>query len=143
MKTLTNIIHPALALFAFAFFALAPQARATCQDACLTNSNTVQGDNALISLTSGIQNTAVGYQALNSNTTGENNTAVGDRALLKNNTASGNTAIGVVALYSNTTGQGNVAVGVNALWQNAAVLALPVVLKTSELKPVAVFATTP
>ena len=43
---------PAIALM-LTCFALAPQARAVCQDACLTNNNTVQGDSALISLTTG------------------------------------------------------------------------------------------
>src|SRR5262249_4357458 len=73
MKTITSIIHPAFALFAFACFGLLPQARATCQDACLTNNNTVQGDDALISLTSGAENTAVGSSTLDSNTTGSDN----------------------------------------------------------------------
>ena len=74
-----KIIYPPFALFALACFALSPQARAVCQDACLTNSNTVQGEDALISLTSGIQNTAMGFQALFGDTTGDNNTAVGHR----------------------------------------------------------------
>src|SRR5262249_18578866 len=77
MKTITNIIYPAFALFAFACFGLASTAKASCQDACLTNYNTVQGDNALISLTTGIDNTAVGSGALLNNTTGSSNTATG------------------------------------------------------------------
>jgi hypothetical protein len=53
MKTTTNIIYPAFALFAFACFALSPRAQAACQDGCLANQNTVQGDDALISVTTG------------------------------------------------------------------------------------------
>ena len=62
--------------FALVCFALAPQARATCQDACLTNDNTVQGDDALISNTTGSDNTAIGFNALPSNTTANYNTAI-------------------------------------------------------------------
>src|SRR5437879_5439956 len=50
------------------WLALSPQARATCQDGCLTNSNTALGEDALISNTFGFDNTANGYQALASNT---------------------------------------------------------------------------
>jgi hypothetical protein len=51
-------------------FALLPQARATCQEGCLTNSNTVLGDDALLSNTTGGDNTATGFETLFSNTTG-------------------------------------------------------------------------
>ena len=34
MKTIVNITYPAFALFAFACFALSPQARAVCQQGC-------------------------------------------------------------------------------------------------------------
>ena len=51
-------------------------AQATCQQGCLSNDNTVLGDDALISLTTGFRNTAVGYQALFSNTTSPENTAI-------------------------------------------------------------------
>ena len=81
MKTITNIIHPLFALFTFACFALAPQARAVCQDACLANQNTVQGDDALFSLTTGFGDTGIGFQALYSNTSGHGNNAVGVQAL--------------------------------------------------------------
>src|SRR5437016_4190161 len=94
MKTITNIICPAVALFAFACFALAPQARAVCQDGCLTNNNTAQGDDALISITTGINNTALGFNALLSNTDGNFNTATGTGALLQNTSGSANTANG-------------------------------------------------
>src|SRR5213078_3882312 len=51
-------------IFALAWFALSPQAGAVCQDACLTNNNTVQGDDALFSLTTGGNNTGMGFNAL-------------------------------------------------------------------------------
>jgi hypothetical protein len=96
-------------------FALAPQARATCQEGCLTNDNTVLGDDALISLTTGSLNTAVGVQALLSNTTGSENTATGVNALLSNTTGFDNTAIGISALINNDTGSSNVAIGAHAM----------------------------
>src|SRR6266480_8060496 len=98
MKTITNVTYPAFGLFAFACFALAPQARAVCQDACLTNSNTVQGDDALFSLTTGAQNTAVGFNALHNVTTGNQNTAVGYSALLNNTVGGNSTAVGAYSL---------------------------------------------
>ena len=49
---------------ALACFALSPQARAVCKEGCLTNANTVLGDDALILNTTGFQNTAFGSQAL-------------------------------------------------------------------------------
>src|SRR5260370_42625273 len=77
-----------------ACFALLPQARATCQDACLTNNNTVQGADALISLTTGTGNTAIGFNALYSNTTGIENTANGVNALYSNIAGNDNTTVG-------------------------------------------------
>jgi hypothetical protein len=102
----------------FACFALSPQARGVCQDACLTNSNTVQGEDALFSLTTGTANTAVGFDALFSNTTGGFNTANGNQALQNNATGSNNTANGNQALLSNTTGNSNTGVGGGALLFN-------------------------
>jgi hypothetical protein len=64
MKTTTNIIHSACALFALAWFTLASAARATCQEGCLTNRSTVLGESALINNTTGGGNTAVGFDAL-------------------------------------------------------------------------------
>ena len=118
MKAITNITYPAFALIAVACFALSPQARAVCQDACLTNSNTVQGDDALISLTTGTDNTAIGQGALNANTTGDFNTAIGSNALSANTIGTSNTASGVNALGSNTTGNYNTATGLSALISN-------------------------
>src|SRR5712692_2858021 len=86
---------------ALAWFALSPQARAVCQEGCLTSFNTVLGDDALFSLTTGEENTATGYQALYFNTTGNFNTAIGASALFSNTTGFGNTATGSAALFSN------------------------------------------
>jgi len=103
---------------AVACFAFSPQARAVCQDGCLTNSNTVLGDDALISDTTGSRNTATGFQALLNNTTGLENTAIGHAALYYNTTGSVNTAVGANALQDNTTGTGNTVIGDSALLSN-------------------------
>src|SRR5215813_11096483 len=102
MKTMTNIAYPAFALFALACFALSPQARATCQQGCLSNSNTVLGDSALANNTTGKQNTAIGESALAVNTAGNFNTATGHFALSSNTTGIENTALGNDALFYNT-----------------------------------------
>jgi len=115
MKTKTNIIYATLALFAFACFAFAPQARSTCQNGCGSDFNTFLGDDALLSNTTGSQNVAVGFQALFSNTTGSLNTAIGLNALAYNTTGENNTATGLQALLLNTTGSFNTATGVSAL----------------------------
>jgi trimeric autotransporter adhesin len=103
---------------AFGCFALAPAARATCKQACLSNGNTAEGDNALLNLTTGSYNTATGAGALVNNTTGTGNTANGVNALFKNTTGDNNTAYGREALGSNTTGIDNAANGYNALFLN-------------------------
>jgi Chaperone of endosialidase len=97
-----------------ACFVLSPHARAVCQEGCLTNSNTVLGEDALFSLTTGLNNTAIGFHALLNNTTGPNNTAIGFQALYSNTTGSQNTAIGFNALHD-STGSDNTAVGYLAL----------------------------
>ena len=101
-----------------ACFALLPQARATCQQGCLTGNNTALGDDALSSNTTGYDNTATGFQALFRNTTGYDNTATGFSALTNNRTGYENTANGVDALSSNTTGYFNTATGSGALSSN-------------------------
>src|SRR5713101_7198664 len=93
---------------ALACFALSPQAGAVCQEGCLTNFNTVLGDDALLNNTGG-NNTAVGASALEFNTTGGGNTATGDNALESNTTGSLNTAAGADTLFNNTTGAYNTA----------------------------------
>jgi uncharacterized coiled-coil protein SlyX len=89
-------------VLAWAWFALAPQARAVCQEGC-SGSNTFLGEDALLNST-GINNTAVGFDALFSNTSGGANTAIGYQAIFSNTIGIGNTAIGVQALYDNTGG---------------------------------------
>ncbi len=85
--------------------------------------NTAEGQNALLSRTTGGFNTAVGWFSLKSNTIGGYNTAIGAGALLLNASnnsteATENTATGVAALLSNTTGVANTANGVFALFSN-------------------------
>jgi hypothetical protein len=103
--------------FVLACFALSPQARAVCQEGCLTNQNTVLGEDVLLNNT-GSGNTAIGDGALQNNTTGFSNTATGSGALYSNTTGNNNTATGLNALYSNTTGEVNTAVGEFALYSN-------------------------
>jgi hypothetical protein len=91
--------------------ALPPTAHATCQNGCLAGDNTVLGDDALTSLTTGGSNTAIGSQALFNNTTGGANVAVGWSSLYYNTTGSGNTALGYYAMFSATTGGANTAIG--------------------------------
>ena len=107
-----------LFVLALVWFALAPQAWATCQEGCLTNQNTVLGEDALIGET-GIDNTAVGFRALFSNINGSFNTAIGYETLLNNTTGADNTAIGFGALSGNTTGTLNTATGLFALSGNS------------------------
>src|SRR5262245_41349922 len=97
--------------------ALSPQARAVCQEGCLTNLNTVLGDDALIS-NIGAGNTAIGWEALFSNTTGGSNTANGGQALQFNTKGGGNTATGAGALGLNRTGSSNTGTGLQALLFN-------------------------
>src|SRR6266700_6101426 len=99
-------ILPVLIALTLAYFALSPQARAVCQEGCLTNQNTVLGDDALLNNT-GANNTAVGFDALLNNTTGFFNTAVGANALNANTVGIENTALGNQALFFNTTGFNN------------------------------------
>jgi hypothetical protein len=117
MKTITDITYLTFALIAFVCFALSPQVRATCQEGCLTNQNTVLGDNALLN-TTGINNTAIGFYTLNFNTTGNDNTAVGSSVLVSNTTGGENTGVGFGVLKANTIGSNNTAVGASALLNN-------------------------
>jgi hypothetical protein len=86
--------------------------------------NTAEGQNALLSLTSGMYNTAVGFDSLVLNAAGNFNTGVGAGALLTNvgdpTTGDGveNTAIGAGALLSNSAGSRNTAIGAFALFNN-------------------------
>jgi len=79
--------------------------------------NTAEGQNALLSLTTGGFNTASGWLSLRGLTTGSFNTSVGAGTLALNN-ADENTATGSSALQIND-GDGNTANGVQALANNA------------------------
>jgi hypothetical protein len=115
-------IPPVLIIFALVCFALVQNMQAVSPppDGGYPGGNTAEGQNALLSLTSGYYNTAVGFSSLKSNTIGYLNTAVGVNALSFNTTGSSNTANGAAALYSNTTGQHNIANGGYALFSNTA-----------------------
>jgi len=115
---------------------LSPKARAVIPppDGGYPGGSTAEGQEALLSLTTGVQNTAVGFLSLKTDTTGSYNTAIGSGTLRWNNadgnTATGtfallnntngflNTANGALALFSNTIGIGNTAVGYYALFSN-------------------------
>jgi hypothetical protein len=94
------------------------QALSPAPDGGYPNFTTAEGQNALLSLTTGSANTAVGWFSLKSDTTGSFNTATGAGALLLN-TADENTAFGAAALLLNTTGSRNTATGTAALLNNA------------------------
>jgi hypothetical protein len=91
-------------------FASRVQAVSPPPDGDYPGGNTAEGQEALISLSSGTFNTATGWLSLASVTTGSLNTGVGAGTLVLN-TADGNTAVGVAALLNNTTGFGNTANG--------------------------------
>ena len=121
---------------------LLPRAHAVvpAPDGGYPGGNTAEGQNALLSLTTGGFNTAAGFLSLSSNTTGSfntgigagtllvnvggsngagsQNTATGAGALLSNSTGADNTANGAFALFSNTTGIDNTATGTQALKSN-------------------------
>jgi hypothetical protein len=113
-------IPPVLITLALVCFALVQNTQAVNPppDGGYPGGNTAEGQNALLSLTSGTFNTAVGFASLKSNTTGTVNTASGVNALSLNTTGFNNTANGGNALYSNTTGDQNTASGIYALFGN-------------------------
>jgi len=120
MKTIMHIVYLALALFAFASFALSPVARAVSPppDRGYPIGNTAEGDNALANAQSNAAyNTAIGFEALFNLTNGATNTAIGFKALFNNNSFE-NTATGYQALFSNTEGTENTATGLDSLLNN-------------------------
>src|SRR6476620_8607522 len=118
MKITTRpLIMSALVLGCIAFFPNA-QAVSPPPDGGYSGGNTAEGQNDLLSLTSGGFNTAIGAGTLLANTADEN-TAVGAGALLSNTTGFKNTANGTFALVFNTTGSGNTAIGDSALFDNS------------------------
>jgi hypothetical protein len=106
-------------LLVLSFLALLPEAKGVvpAPDGGYPGQNTAEGQAALFSLTTGINNAAVGFSSLRSNTTGGYNTAIGAGALFAN-TADKNTATGFGALLSNSTGSLNMANGAVALLSN-------------------------
>ena len=117
MKTTTKTTYLFFALYACACIALAPRARAVCQEGCdLTYGNTFLGDDALLNNQFGASsNTAIGSEALYNNTTGYANTATGSKALFSNLRGHDNTAIGASALQNSTSAWDNTATGAYAL----------------------------
>jgi endosialidase-like protein len=95
------------------------QAVSPAPDGGYPGGNTAEGQNALLSRTTGSYNTAIGYLSLLSDTTNSFNTAVGAGALLAN-TADENTAVGLGALLSHSTGSANTANGAFALFSDTA-----------------------
>jgi len=110
------------------------QAVSPAPDGGYSGGNTAEGQNSLLSLTSGSYNTGVGIYSLLSLTDGnfctgigagtllantaDQNTATGAGALLCNTTGFDNMANGAFALFSNTTGASNTAIGSQALFSN-------------------------
>jgi hypothetical protein len=83
-------------------------------DSCYPNFTTVEGCDALGSLTTGVGNTGLGWRSLVSDTTGSFNTGVGGGALVLDN-GNSNSAVGAAALLLNTTGSNNTGAGTDAL----------------------------
>jgi hypothetical protein len=117
LRSRSILILVALTLGAFALVQRA-EAVNPPPDGGYPGGNTAEGDNTLLSLTTGANNTAIGQDALFSNTTGSDNTASGADALADNTIGSFNTANGSTALFHNTTGIENTANGVSALQEN-------------------------
>jgi hypothetical protein len=129
---------PSILIIVMLVCAVAPgpklQAVVPAPDGSYPGGNTAEGQNALLSLTTGGFNTGVGYLSLRSNSTssfntalgagtlfantGDNNTATGAGALLSNTIGFNNTANGTLALFSNTEGDSNTAFGLTALFAN-------------------------
>ena len=132
LKTITSPLLITLTLLCFGLF---PKAQAVVPppDGGYPNFTTAEGQNALLSLTTGAANTAVGWYSLFSNTEGSFNTARrGGAAQIQHERQDNNTAIGAATLLFNTTGCGNTAVGAAALLNKRrhratqqAVIALP------------------
>jgi len=100
------------------------QAVVPAPDGGYPGGNTAEGQDALLSLTTGGFNTGVGFLSLRSNTIGSLNTAIGAGALFanvgtgSNGEGSQNTATGAGALLSNNTGSDNTATGAFSLFSN-------------------------
>jgi hypothetical protein len=104
--------RPLLITLALLCFALLPHAQAVVPppDGFYPGLNTAEGQNALLSLTTGQGNTAAGWLSLRNTTTANFNTAIGAATLVLN-TADQNTAASTGALFLNTIGFQNTANG--------------------------------
>ena len=93
MNRLTNLKSLILIPLALACFGPSPTAQAVVPppDGGYPNSNTAEGHQALLSLTTGFGNTAVGFEALMNDTAGGGNTATGLHALKSNTIGTSNT----------------------------------------------------
>ena len=129
-------ILPLLIAGVLACFGLLSKAAAVvpAPDGGYPGGNTAEGQNALLSRTTGGFNAAIGWLSLRGLTTGsfntgvgagtlalnnaDQNTATGAGALLSNTIGSFNTAHGAFTLFTNTEGGGNTANGVQALFHN-------------------------
>jgi hypothetical protein len=116
MKTFVPTL---LIVFLLTCFALLSKMQAVSPppDGDYAGGNTAEGQNALLSLTTGTYNTAIGLYSLLIDSTGKFNTGVGAGTLLLN-TADENTAVGAGVLLSNTTGVDNAAIGTFSLFNN-------------------------
>jgi len=132
-------ITPPLVIITVALLCLAAtgsrvQAVTPPPDGGYPGGNTAEGQNALLSRTTGGFNAAIGWLSLRGLTTGsfntgvgagtlalnnaDQNTATGAGALLSNTIGSFNTAHGAFALFTNTEGGGNTATGLQSLFHN-------------------------
>jgi Chaperone of endosialidase len=118
MKKRNFIITTILLALGFLALCSVAQAVSPAPDGGYPGLNTAEGQNALLSLTTGQGNTAVGWFSLRGNAAGSFNTATGAGTLLLNTSGSGNTATGAAALLNNTNGGDNTANGVSALQSN-------------------------
>jgi hypothetical protein len=118
MKTMARLLPILLASLSLPLAGHKSQAVSPPPDGGYPGNNTAEGQDALLSLTTGVNNTAVGWFSLKSNRNGQLNTAVGAGTLFTMGHASRNTAVGGAALFSDTNGEDNTAVGALALWSN-------------------------
>src|SRR6266508_2503599 len=114
-----NIIFTTLLLALACFGFSSPKAFGVvpAPDGGYPGGNTAEGQNALLSLTSGQYNTGIGIFSVLSLSDGNFCTGIGAGTLLAN-TADQNTATGHGALFSNTNGSSNTAIGQSALFDN-------------------------
>jgi trimeric autotransporter adhesin len=115
MKTTRLILLSCLAVSASAALAVDPP-----PDGGYPNQNTAEGEDALLSLSTGTDNTAIGFHALSGDSIGIANTALGSQALSVLTDGSYNTAIGYLSLSSIATGDQNTAMGAFSLVANTA-----------------------